>query len=71
MKDAEAAKRDADDLAALTDWLRAGYMRIPGSTEEMFQRALPTLLERHRMDAALAGPPEVTSPISVRDMLAG
>ncbi len=70
VKDAEAAKRDADELEKITDRLRVGYFRIPSATEAMFQRALPNLLERQRVDSALAGPPEVTSPISVRDMLA-
>ncbi|MBA3276697.1 MAG: hypothetical protein H0T72_12975 [Chloroflexia bacterium] len=69
-RDAEAAKRDADELEKITDRLRVGYFRIPGATEAMFQRALPNLLERQRVDSALAGPPEVTSPISVRDILA-
>ncbi len=70
VKDAEAAKGDADELEKITDRLRVGYFRIPGATEAMFQRALPNLLERQRVDSALAGPPEVTSPISVRDLLA-
>ncbi len=69
-RDAEAAKRGAEELDALTERLRQGYFRIPGTTEEMFQRALPNLLERHRFDAALEPPVAIRSPLSARDILA-
>jgi hypothetical protein len=68
-RDAKAAKRDAEKQEQLTKTFRAGYFSVPGTTEEGFQKALPELLERHRMEAALSGAGEIESPISARNIL--
>jgi hypothetical protein len=68
-REAEAAKRDAEKQEQLAKTFRAGYFSIAGATEEGFQKALPDLLERHRMEAALSGAGEIESPISARDIL--
>lgn len=47
-------ERKAEQLKELTSKLRAGYFTVPGATEEAFQQALPGLLERLRIEAAIS-----------------
>ena len=70
-RDAERAAYDAHNLDELTVKLRRGFMTIPGSTEEEFQRALPDLLLKARTRAALDGVRETKSPISLSEIWNG
>ncbi len=49
------ASRKASELETVTAELRSAYLSQPGTTEEMFEKALPELLEARARQAALAG----------------
>ena len=48
------AEKEAEQLEVLTSKLRTGYFTVPGATEKAFQQALPDLLERLRIEAAIS-----------------
>lgn len=68
-RDADRARDDAARLAALVAELRQGYFSAPGASEAGFETALPDLLERRRIEAALGAHDDIPQVLPRRMLL--